>query len=561
MMEDESKVDLQAVIKEWNTARQNRQYYTTDFVSLDNLVNGVPLNHEENAPYVGDTTLAGLVRSIPRQSLQQLPIFAAKINGSKKTIRALVATFLLSDKIFNENTFGKGLLSTVQMAAEQALTHGYAPSMPVVGKVLGDFGTSMKLMHYDDVDPEPGISDANEGGYFYVSANLTPTRVRKILRAAENNTNTSWNIEALEQLLEIEPATKNYSIYQSAVEQKNQNDITSHTYQFVTRYETGKGAQFITFCPQIQEIPLRVITSKSRFGYPRIQFLVIDPTALSPFGLSRVRLASPNQNLANIFYGNIAAMLLLNSKPPLLKRGRFTKPVQLKQGAVWEALDQNAKVELKAMDNGALGQFVPMIQQLAAQIQNMMGLPTGTVNANSNNFGFSKTGPGVRQQDRVIDLAANQITNILENFLRQYALVALDTYISEQTSEPDERADDVLILDDETKNAINRIVPETVGTDNALPINWNEYYAGIKSWSVEIELSISKDELEDKKRADLQDTLTVLGQNAQVLGPGAVQKVQEITDMLLEKTVPEAKRLEPSAAVPYAPQTLQPPQA
>lgn len=563
-------VDANELITEWNTCRTNREKYTDDFPQLDNLVDGVPLTHVKGAPYVGDTTIAGLVRQIPRNSIQQLPLFSVMLNGTKNSIKAHLGSFFLRKFVFNEDTFGKGLLSTAQMATEQAITHGYAPLMTMPRSMGSEYGTRMKLMHYMDVDPESGIEDASEAGFFYVVANLTKSRVRKIRNAAAKNPNTSWYVEALDQLLEIEPETMlRYSIYQSDPRKKAEHEYLANTYQFVTKYDVGRGGEFITFCPQLEENVLRVIDNKSKFGYPRVQFLVIDPVPLSPFGLSRVRLASPNQNLANIYYQNIASMLLLNSKPPVMKRGRFTKPVVLKQGVVWEALDQNAKAELMSMDNGALQHFKPMMEFLTSQIQNIMGQPFSAVN---NGGDFSKTGPGVKQQNRVQDLVTNQITNLIENFLRQYALVALDTLISEQTIENnvDENGqripnESVIIVDDECKTAINRIAeaefkptmeqPEFVppiGKNNEITVDWNEYYDAVKTWSVEVELSIGKDELEERMRGDLQDTLVTLMQNDDGTDPEIKQKVKEILDRMLEKTIPDSKRMSMAPPAPMA---------
>ena len=587
-------VDVSELISDWQIAKHWRENFTNDFVSLDNLADGVPINHTPGAAYVGDTTIAGLVRAIPRDSLQQLPIFAAIVNGSKKTVQAYFASWILRKGVFNQDTFGKGLLSTAQIAAQQALTHGYAPAMTATGSMFDEFGTTMRVLHYADLDPEPGIQDFNEAGTFYAVANLTKSRVRKIRDAAVANPNTTWNVKALNMLLEQEPKGNNYSIYQSDPNHKKANE-TSPTFPFVTKLDVGKGQKFTTFCPQIEDEALRVITNRSKFGFPRIQALVIDPAALSPFGVSRVRLASPWQNLMNAFLQNITSMLLLNSKPPILKRGRFTKPIQLKQGAVWEAQDMNSKAELITLDNGALAQFVPFAQQMASQIQNIMGMPTGTVNGNSNAFGFSKTAPGVKMQERFQNSSLTQITNIVENFLRQYALVALDTYICEQMGEQ------TVIIDDECKEAINRLAesnfvpevdPETgqetqfvppIGEDNRYIVNWEDFYlgkvetdemgqpildangkekrsGGIETLSVEIELSIAKDELDEKKRGDLQDMLTVFMQNSDG-NPAMQRKVGELTDLLLEKTVPDSKRLPFDSAVrpeqPQGPQETQ----
>lgn len=582
------EIDIAEMIGDWQIAKHWREGFTSDFVNLDNLADGVPINHTPGAAYVGDTTIAGLVRAIPRDSLQQLPLFAAVVNGSKQTIQAHFASWILRKGVFNQDTFGKGLLSTAQIAAQQALTHGYAPAMTATGSMFDEFGTTMRVLHYADLDPEPGIQDFNEAGHFYAVANLTKTRVRRILEAAEANPNTTWNIKGLKALLEQEPKGNNYSIYQSDPNHKKSTE-NAPTFPFVTKFVVGRGGKFTVFCPQYEEDALRVIDNRSKFGFPRIQALVIDPAALSPFGVSRVRLASPWQNLMNAYLQNITSMLLLNSKPPILKRGRFTKPVQLKQGAVWEAQDMNAKAELITLDNGALAQFVPFAQQMAAQIQNIMGMPTGTVNGNSNAFGFSKTAPGVKMQERFQNSSLTQITNIVENFLRQYALVALDTYICEQMGEQ------TVIVDDECKNAINRVAeekfkpeidPETqqetvfvppIGDDNKFTINWDDFYrgpvqkdefdqpildangkekrqGGIETLSVEIELSIGKDELDEKKRGDLQDMLTVFLQNGEG-NPAMQRRAGQITDMLLEKTVPESQRMSANEMVkPEQPQ-------
>lgn len=533
-------IDMHALMNEWQLTSEYVRLYSRDFKFLDDLVDGVPLNHQNDAPFVGDTTLGGLVHSIPADSLQQLPVLTVTVNGTKNSIPAILCTYLLKHTAFNEQTFGKGLLSTLQVGAEQALAHGYAPFMVAVGSMFNNFGTTLKLLHYSDTAPEPGIQDHNETGYDYTVANLTPSRVRKILKAAQGNPDTTWNIPALQQLLATTPQPTNYSIYESSAKRNQPGEQSGPTYEFITRYETGPDASIITFSPSVEEAPLRVMDNKSKWGYPRVIYLVIDPAALTPFGVSRVRLASPNQNLMNIYYGNIAAMLLLNSKPPVFQKGRFATPVVLKQGAVWKAIDANASADLKNMDNGALEQFVPMGEFFSGQIQTVMGRPPMAGPGSA-----GKTGPGVQADAQQQSTSVNKVTKILENFLRQYGLVALDTLLAEQ------EGIDNIIVDDDTKNAINDLVPGTIGSNNKIEMNWQKFYSAIEEWSVDVDVSLSQNQIDDKKRADLQDMLVVLAQNAQELGPSAVQKVQEITNMLLQDQVPLAGTL--STGTPMAP--------
>ena len=221
-------------------------YLQGALVALDAIADGIPVTTEEGSPYVGDTTIAGLVRQIPRESIQQLPVFAAKLNGTKRSINAYVASYFLRAAVFNEDTFGKGLLSTLQIGGEEALKHGFAAIICTAGTMYDEFGTTMKLLHYADVAPEPGISDASESNEWYVVANLTKSRVIKIRDAAMDNEGTTWIVEALNRLLESEPEVNNYSIYQSDARKKPAEQ--SPTYQFVTKYEVGRGGRSAVPC-------------------------------------------------------------------------------------------------------------------------------------------------------------------------------------------------------------------------------------------------------------------------------------------------------------------------
>jgi hypothetical protein len=565
-----SDIDMDAITQEWKMSKAFVEQYSKDFPQLANLVDAVAIKKDEDNPFVGDVTLAGLVRSIPRDSLEQLPVFSAIINGTKTSIPAYIATFLLKKFVFNESTFGKGLLSTLQIGTEQALTNGYAAFMPTLGTMYDDYGTTLKLLHFADAAVEPGIQDGSEMGYSYVTANLTRTRVQKILANAKANPDTKWNVAALQQVLENNPIARNYSVYQSDPRRNTSGEEAGPTYEFVTRYETGVDGVIVTFCPQVSDTPLRVMETNSKFGYPRVMLLVVDPAPLTPFGISRVRLASPMQNLMNIYLGNIASMLLLNSKPPILKRGRFTKPVQAKQGAVWETLDQNAAADYKNMDNGSLQMFVEMANWITSQIQIIMGKgpASSTLDASTG----SKTAPGANAQQQVEDASQNQITKIMENFLRQYALSALDTLLAEQEGEDD------LIVDDDTKNAINNLIQQQnmaiqntnaaasavapgaqqplmklIGDDNKFTLDWQRFYAAIEDMEIDIDVSVSKDQMQEKQRGDLQDMLVVLAQNATALGPEAVQKVQEITDMLMQDIAPGVKPIDIGSGAPAQP--------
>jgi hypothetical protein len=554
MATDKSKkqeTDVTDYIKEWDTGKAWIDNYTRDFPDLDNLADAVALSNTKNAPMVGSVTLASAIRQIPRASIQQLPSFSVEVNGTKLSIPALVCEFLVRKMVFNQDTFGKGVLSTMQIGAESALTHGFQADIASIGNVMNDFGASMKLIHYNDVVIEPGVFDANESAYFHVRTRVTKSQLKRILKAAKSNPETTWDTSALEELIATDPNSDTLSRYLSQPRDNSGFTQNANTYDVITRYATGAYGDIVTYSLNMTK-PLRKMKSRSKFGYPRVNFLVIDPAQLTPFGVSRVRLASPTANYGNIYLQSTAKMLLMNSDPPVFQRGTFTTPIRLKRGALWKSIDPNAEVKLQELSNSTLSQFQSVLDFVDNQIYAMMGVTRNSVPGSQGGGGAYQNSTATKMQQQTRDLATTQITNIVENHIRQYALTALDLFISEQVGESP------LIVDDKCKDAINDIFPDTIGDDNVIKINWEDFYNNIHTWTIDIDLSMSPDQLDDKKRGDLQDQLTVMSQTSDPNDPVAAARKRALEDELLEKTAPDVAKS--TEQIQEQPQPAQPQQ-
>lgn len=561
---DTDIIEVTDLIDEWKVCKEWIDGYTEDFLELDTLADGVALHHSKDAPVVGDVTLAGAIRQIPRNSIQQVPVFSMTVNGTKNSIKAYVSSFILRDKVFNEDTFGKGILSTLQTGAESALTRGFQAFTISLGNLGHDFGTKLKQVGYADVAIEKGVFDWNESNRYFVRNRVTTSSLKKLIKRAEANPNTTWDVSALKELLAQGPNAQDDPRHEVSEPRDNrgQTDALSNQFDIITMYETGPYYPIVTFATNIDR-PLRTMKSRSKFGYPRVPALVLDPTARSPFGISRARLASPAANYANIYLQSTARMQLINADPPVLQRGQFTTPIQLKRRASWKTLDPNADARLVELSNSTLTQFRNVLDFSDNQVLQIMGV-SGADGAVTPSTYQNKE--AVQAQNQVKDLSSTQITNILENFLRQIGLTSVDLHISEQVGEED------LIVDDECKDAINSLAqsqfkPEPkldpltqqpildpmtqmpvmtefvppVGDDNTIHINWEEFYEGIKTWKVNVDLSMSKETLEAKKRADLQDAVTVAAQTSDPNDPAAQQRKRMLEDKLFEKIDPSIK--------------------
>lgn len=536
-------MDIQAIIEEWRRDKEWIDTFTRDFPDLGTLADGIALNNVNKAPVVGDVTLANAIRQIPRSSVQQVPTLSAEINGTKLSVDAIMASFLLRRVVFNEDTFGNGILSTMQLSAQSALTYGFQPLMAQTGKIFNQFGTTLSAIHFNDVAIERGVFDASDSDHYSVRTRVTKSKLRRILKAAAGNPETKWNVEALKELIEMGPQAQEYNRLISPARQgAGMQDLSQ--FDIITRYGVGPYYDIVMYSPQLDK-PLMEYKSRSKFGYPRVSFLVIDPAQLSPFGISRARLASPMANYGNIFLQSTAKMQLLNSDPPIAKTGQWTGATPLKRGVQWESIDPNAKIQLMELSNSTLQQFEPIMQFIGNQVLSVMGV-SGTT-ANRPNSAYQNTA-AIQQQTGLREQASTQVTAIIENALRQYALTALDLYISEQTGET------LVIVDDEAKNAINQIEapdPMTgapfVGDDNAVRVNWEQYYDRIQTMTVTIDLSMAKKELDAEKRGDLQNQLTVEQQTADPNDPMARARINALSSELMRDVAPgAAKQVEAS---------------
>jgi len=558
---------VQQYVTEWEKSRDWIKRYTDDFGQLETLVDAVSLTNSPKAPLVGDITLAAAVRQIPRQSVQQLPVLSVEVNGTKRSVKAFLLTWVVRRIIFNQDSFGTDVLSRIQLAAESAFTHGFQVTTASFGTNPYDFGVNLQLVHHADFAIERGVLDFSDSGFFDIRSRVPASRVKSILKKAkESPDTTTWLIPELEALIESGPnSTADYATNSSELRSDQVNHGADNTYEWITRYGVGPYYPVAVFEAQTGKC-LRKAKSNSKFGYPRMQALVIDPAQLTPFGVSRVRLASAPANFANIYQQSVAKMLLLNADPPTFERGEFIGSTVLRRGARIRSSDPTAEFKLMELGNSSLTQYRQVLEHTGNQVLNVMGVTSGSAGLGADSD-YSKTAAGVKMEQGVRDLTANQITNIVEGQLRQFSLTGLDLFVSEQ-ARVDEEVE--VIIDDECKDQINELgeskfVPEMqvdpntgqpavdpmtgmpamstyiplVGDDNVLKINWKELYDSVKTWTVDIDMSMGKDQMDDKKRADLQDLHTVISQTADPANPADMAMKASLTKELLQTALPD----------------------
>ena len=544
--------DVTDYIAEWKKSKEFTYGYTHDFRDLNTIANAQYPKSNSKKPNVGDTTIAGAIRQMMNKAIKQLPVISVAINGSKLTEQALICRHIVNDNILNPTSFGKGFIGSLKLGGRGAVTRGFNAFQVKATNLYGQYGIIPSLLHFSDIGIEPGVQDANLSSYFYVKTQFTPTKLKKIYAKEKNNKNTTWNIKAVKALIDAGPDGTGATEYSEWLIPSEQTAATSSdTYTIVTRLSSDPADDITSFSPTLTQ-SIRNVPNRSKFGYPRVIFMVIDPAELSPFGDSRVRLASPNQNLMMALRQNVATTWLYNSDPTVVRTGLFTGSTALKAGGTISSTDPNAKVGLLTLDTSTAQQYDKISQEISGQILNMLGYNPG---ASLGAIGQSKTGIGAQTQRAGIDDASQEITNIVQDFIKQYILSALDLFLSEQDDTG------ILYVDDDTKKDIEAISPGRFGdptNPNALGVNWTELYDYIQKIDITVDTTISKDDFTNEKRAELQDTLVTMKQNDNPNDPVAAQKASIVQDELIEEAVPDLSQK--LAAMPQQPQMQQPQQ-
>jgi hypothetical protein len=522
-------------LAEWQRGKEYVDLAIRDFKRLDTIANAQYDGGNSKNPNIGDTTVAGIVRQIMRTAVKQIPHVSVAINGSTTTAEALICSHLVDNNILNPNTFGKGFVNILHLGGRGAISRGFSLFQVSATKLYGEYGIIPRQIHFNDFAVEPGIQEGSHSPWTPIRTKMTPSKVQSIYdREKAKGAASTWNLEALKALIAAGPDSSGSADYAQYVTPMEQSKIEAgaETYDIITRFCSDKSMDIETFSPGINQI-LRTVPNRSKFGFPRVLFLVIDPAELSPFGDSRVRLASPNQNFLMALRQNVATTWLYNSKPTMVKMGVFTGATALKSGGVITSSDPNSSIKLLTLDTATSQQYPTISQEITKQIQNMMGMNPGQ---SLGSIGESKTGIGAQKQSQGIDDAIQQITTIMEEFLRNYVTSALDLLLCEQDG------DDVIYVNDRTREDILRLKPDAFpdkANPNALRINWNELYDYIKKIDVSVDTTMSKQEWTDEKRKDMQDAVTVLSQTTDPNDPEGMAKKKLVEDKLLEETAPE----------------------
>lgn len=377
----------------------------------------------KNMPRVNDGSLAASLLETPMNVLPSMQPgkFHSMIN--KKPWMDELANIIWKTKIVPNANTQAAFFDKEQIALYRALKYGAQPRYNFFVSTDTYTGSDWSLPYIRNVKLEPGKFSVEDCDYVFLDIYYTKIQLKKIIeqqkseaktaKAEGRKADTSWDIKALEKLAAMAMTSKE-------MEEQNINERDKQVYasgiKVTACFNRGIGAPFYLFSKHLAEGEcLREWPNPDPTGDLPITMQYCYENLESPYGIGRVELAGPTQNVLDYMTQAHVLATQIGLQPPKKIAGTIdnTKMNSLvwQPDATWQV--GNAQVDVMQTTNSVYTQFPNNFGLYKSQLQTLQGRTDGSVSATSGNPTFSKTSAGVSQQQ--------ERTNAQDNYLRNKA--------------------------------------------------------------------------------------------------------------------------------------------
>jgi len=377
----------------------------------------------KNMPRVNDGSLAASLLETPMNVLPSMQPgkFHSMIN--KKPWMDELANIIWKTKIVPNANTQAAFFDKEQIALYRALKYGAQPRYNFFVSTDTYTGSDWSLPYIRNVKLEPGKFSVEDCDYVFLDIYYTKIQLKKIIeqqkseaktaKAEGRKADTSWDIKALEKLAAMAMTSKE-------MEEQNINErdkqINASGIKVTACFNRGVGAPFYLFSKHLPEGEcLREWKNPDPTGDLPITMQYCYENLESPYGIGRVELAGPTQNVLDYMTQAHVFATQVGLQPPMKVSGSIE---QTKMNSLVVSPNQimqtgNASVDFMQTSNSVYTQFPNNFGLYKSQLQTLQGRTDGSVSASSGNPTFSKTSAGVSQQQ--------ERTNAQDNYLRNKA--------------------------------------------------------------------------------------------------------------------------------------------
>ena len=445
--------------------------------------------------YFSEGSTQYILRKVLANTIQRVPDGELVTQYDKASREHVLLQYLFENKVMTSEIDGMDMMANLTKAFKMSFIYAFAPVRTGFEKDYDDDARiKFSLEQWSDVFVNPDCTDICRPEVVYHRHYMSKDDVLALLNDEGNIIDHTYNEDVVRCIIDEEMFTsKDYR--SEAMADKMKGATSMQSIMLVTEYRRGE-REFVTFFPALNAEFRRVPNYDPRKGIPW-NFLVLEPDADFPIGISQVEFLLADQQFNDLFQTSAYKNLLLAMEPPIMVAGWETNPssYRFEPRKIWN-LGNNpnqVKVEPVKIDNSILGNWAQTREAVAAAMVRNLNVADGDI-AKDAGAGYSKTAPGVEQQTMEKTVNINQYQKRVESFFQQWACQALRMYVNSMHGEHR------LTVDEDTRRRLYDIGEVDLVDGNKVIVDFDELSSDMLEFKVRAGSLVQKKEEQELER-------------------------------------------------------------
>lgn len=429
--------------------------------------------------YFSEGSTQYILRKTLADTIQRVPDGELETQYDKASKEHIFTRYIFENKVISSEYEGIDMMSNLTNAFKMSFIYAFAPVRTGFEKDMdGDVRIGFNLEQWSDVFINPDCKDIRRPEVVYFRQYMSRDDVEGLLTEDGSAVDSTYNADTIKYILDEDMFTARHAESEKLADKmKGSTSISSVT--LITEYRRG-ASEFVTFVPELKAVFRRVPNYDPRKGIPW-NFLVLEPDPDFPLGVSQVEFLLADQQFNDLFQTSAYKNLLLAMEPPIMVSGWETNPSSYKfePRKIWNlGNNPNSKVEPVKIDNAVLSGWSTTRESIAASMLRNLNVMDGQVAADMHTSSYSKTAPGVQQQQENKSITVNQYQKRVEDFFSQWAVQALRMYINAMSGVH------TLTVDEETRRRLFDIGEDSCIDGDKIEIDFSELSADMLEYRV-----------------------------------------------------------------------------
>ena len=381
--------------------------------------------------YFSEGSTQYILRKVLANTIQRVPDGELTTQYDHASREHVLLQYIFENKVMTSEIDGIDMFANLCKAFKMSFIYAFAPVRTGFERDYDDDArVKFSLEQWSDVFINPDCTDICRPTVVYHRHYMSKDDVLALLDDDGNVTDPTYNEDVVRCIVD-EDMFSAREFRSEAMADKLKGSTSMQSIMLVTEYRRGE-KEFVTFFPALNAEFRRVPNYDPRKGIPW-NFLVLEPDADFPIGVSQVEFLLADQQFNDLFQTSAYKNLLLAMEPPIMVAGWETNPssYRFEPRKIWN-LGNNpnqVKVEPVKIDNAVLSNWTSTREAVAAAMVRNLNVADGTV-AKDAGVGYSKTAPGVEQQNAEKTININQYQKRVEGFMQEWAVQALRMYVN-----------------------------------------------------------------------------------------------------------------------------------